>query len=232
MKNQFCLIGSGYILLKHIEAIRSIGGEITEVINENSCVSWKKLIDNTKAKYVCILTPNYLHEKMAEYASKKGKIVLVEKPFAIKPITKDYKNVFVVLQLRHHPLVKEMRKLIKAENNIIIDVAVWRDKDYDRGWKGDKKKSGGIKFNLGVHYIDLVYWLAGENKVNLKLKLTTKSKDPHRIIKINGKEFNLSSKENLSEENLHRLVYQDLIKGKGVKPKELKKITEYILNEK
>jgi UDP-N-acetyl-2-amino-2-deoxyglucuronate dehydrogenase len=228
MKNTFAIIGSGYILLKHIEAIRSIGGEITDVINENGGNNWKTLINRTQAKYIIVLTPNYLHEEVARYAMGLGKIVLCEKPFCIKPIKRDYKNVFVVLQLRYHPLVKEMRKLIDKENNVIIDVAVWRDKSYDNGWKGDDKKSGGIYFNLGVHYIDLVYWLCGKNKVNLKVNLTTKSKSPHRIITINGKSFNLSSKENLSEENLHKFVYQDLIKGKGVQPKDLVKLTNEI----
>jgi len=226
--NKFAIIGSGYIFLKHVEAIRYIGGEITEVINENSYINWKDLIDNTKAQYIIILTPNYLHEEMAEYASKKGKIILCEKPFAIKPFEKEYKNVFVVLQLRHHPMVEEMRKSIKDNNKIEIDIAVWRDQEYHDGWKGDIRKSGGIDFNLGIHYFDLVYYLLGDNKMELTVNLTTKSKKPSRNITINGKTFNLSSKENLSEENLHRFVYEDLIKGKGVKPCELKKLTKII----
>jgi len=226
MKNTFAIIGSGYILLRHLEAIRSIGGEITEVINENAFIDWISLVNNTEAEYIIILTPNHLHETMAEYASRKGKIVLCEKPFDIKPTTKEYKNVFVVLQLRHHLLVKEMRKAIKQENKIEINVEVWRNKSYDKGWKGDKAKSGGIYFNLGVHYIDLVQWLLKGRPAELIINLSTKSKTPHRTITINGKKFDLSNKENLSEENLHIKVYEDLIKGKGVQPKELKKLTE------
>lgn len=229
---RFCIIGSGYIFLKHVEAIRSIGGEITDVINEHSYLNWKSVIDLTKANYVVILTPNYMHEKMAEYASKKGKIVLVEKPFAIKPFKKDYKNVFVVLQLRYHPLVPEMRKVVQDSNRVVIDVGVWRDKAYDKGWKGNIKKSGGIDFNLGIHYLDLVYWLCGRKNIIVEVNLSTKCENPHRTIMINGRRFELSAKDNLSEENLHMFVYQDLIKGRGVKPIELKDLTNEIYNHR
>ena len=37
-----------------------------------------------------------------------------------------------------------------------------------------------------------------------------------RKFEINGKEYNLDTKD-----NLHKLVYKDLIKGRGVKPKDV-----------
>lgn len=233
-KPKFAIIGSGYIFLKHIEAIRFIGGEITEVINENSFIDYKKLIDNTKAEYVVILTPNYLHVEMAEYAAKKGKVVLCEKPMSI---TKNgiydlanYDNIFTVLQLRYHPLLREMRKAVKAKNKIHLDIAVYRDRYYKLGWKGKDLLSGGIKFNLGIHYFDLVHYLTRDKKLELTYNLSVdeEKKKARRIININGKEFNLSCKENLSEENLHNKVYADLIKGRGVKAKDLLGLTVFV----
>jgi len=234
MKPQFCIIGTGYIFLKHLEAIREIGGEITEATNENACLNWKQVISKTKAKYVVILTPNYLHAEMANYATSKGKIVLCEKPLIIKE-EKLHKNIYPVLQLRHHPLVSEMRKAVKKDNKVELEIAVKRDKEYFKGWKGDESKSGGMLFNLGVHYFDLAFYLTKGKKVEIinKITATETEKNPRRIIRINGKEFNLSSKDNLSEENLHKYIYRDLIKGKKVASlKEIQWITKWILKQK
>lgn len=236
---KFAIIGTGFIFQKHIDAIRSIGGEITEAINKDSFLNYKDIINWTKAKFVVILTPNYLHAEMVEYAAKKGKIVLCEKPLAITPADIErlskYKNVFVVLQLRHHPQLKEMRKAIKkSDNKIKLDIAVYRDREYYKSWKGDDDFSGGIIFNLGIHYIDLALYLLKDKQAKLYIKLRSNEKKEkiRRIIEINGKRFNLSSKENLAEENLHRFVYQDLIKGKGVRPNELKELTNIIFQWK
>ena len=231
---KFAIIGTGFIFQKHIEAIRYIGGEITEAINEHSFLDYKKLIDKTKAEYVVVLTPNYLHTKMVEYAAKKGKIVLCEKPLAITPVDiqrlAKYDNVFVVLQLRYHPKLKEMKKAIKKNNKVKLDIAVYRNKKYHKSWKGNDKLSGGIAFNLGIHYVDLVFHLLKGKSAEMEISLSTNEtkEKARRIIEINGKKFNLSSKENLSEENLHKFVYKDLIRGKGVRPKELKELTELI----
>ena len=123
-----------------------------------------------------------------------------------------------------------MKKAIRKRNKIELDIAVHRDKSYYKSWKGNVMKSGGIVFNLGIHYFDLAYWLAGENKVEVKCNLTTREtkKKARRIIKINGKEFNLSAKENLSEENLHRFVYKDLIEDRGVRARDLLKLVKLL----
>jgi len=45
---------------------------------------------------------------------------------------------------------------------------------------------------------------------------------------IDGVSYNFSSKENLAQENLHFFVYKDLLKGKGITPKEALKSIELI----
>ena len=232
--NKFAIIGTGFIFQKHVEAIRSIGGEITDVMNENAILDYEKFINRTEAEYIVILTPNHLHFDMAQFAANCGKTVLCEKPLTISSDDMDtlsaYDNIFTVLQLRHHPLLREMRRRIIEENDINLDIAVYRDRTYKSGWKGSDLLSGGIKFNLGIHYFDLAYYLVGDKKLNLTWNLSVDEvkKKSRRIITINGHEFNLSCKENLSEENLHSLVYADLITGRGVKPKDLIELTKKI----
>ena len=249
---KFLLIGNGFIALRHKEAIRDIGGEITEVFGlEKGENYWKEAIKNTNADCVVFLTPNDLHFEMAKMAAEQGKIVLCEKPLVIKSeqveILAKYPDIFTVLQLRHHPLVKEIKSGIKKDENyeLEIDISIHRDENYYQSWKGQKEKSGGILFNLGIHYFDLLLYLFGEPKEVLTFSLNDKTarglvkgenyicnwqlstdeirKNQRRVFKINKENYNFSSKDNLSYENLHKFVYQDLLKRKGILPKEVLK---------
>jgi len=235
---KFSLIGNGFISPRHIKAIQSIGGEIVG----RDCGE----------DYISILTPNDTHFKYCLEEAKKGKIVLCEKPLAItvkdvEELTK-YENIFVVLQLRYHPTLKEIRVL--DYNNIEMNISVHRENNYFKGWQGDEKRSGGIVFNLGIHYFDLLFYLFGyptefikirneENvaegiligkKYRCRWKLSTEEpvETQKRVFKINGNHYNFSSKDNLSQEDLHRFVYKDLIEGKGVRAKDVIKLTETI----
>ena len=50
---------------------------------------------------------------------------------------------------------------VKEMNYIEMDIGVYRDEKYFSGWKGDEGKSGGILFNLGIHYFDILFYLFG-----------------------------------------------------------------------
>ena len=62
------------------------------------------------------------------------------------------------MQLRLHPVLDQIKKLSdsNAKINAEIQVITPRDKDYLESWKTEKKYSGGIIFNLGIHYFDLL----------------------------------------------------------------------------
>lgn len=162
--------------------------------------------------------------------------------------------MFTVLQLRHHPLVKKLEREINPEEDheITININVYRDPKYYSGWKGDKNRSGGILFNLGSHYFDLLVHLFGIPEKILAVEGTEKTmegilegknflcnwristgatqKDQQRIFQIDRQNYNFSSKDNLSYENLHRSVYEDFIQGKGVTPSEALPSTSLIEN--
>lgn len=245
----FALIGTGFIMPRHAEAITSVGGKIQDVANtahgENA---WRRVIKKTKADCVVVLTPNYLHVPMCEAARKRGKIVLAEKPLALT--SRDAQklgrlgNVFTVMQLRHHPMIVELKRTLDPQKHheVAMDIAVYRDANYDKSWKGQPKKSGGILFNLGIHYFDIIQYLFGMphtfrdttiakktasgtmkgKNYEARWRLSTnESRDSQRrTFTIDGKAYNLSSKDNLSYENLHRAVYRDLFAGKGVTPED------------
>ncbi len=243
-KMKFAFIGKGFIFEKHAQAIQNIGGEIVDIVDKSQGEeAWKEMVKNTEAGCIVILAPNNLHFEMAKFAAENGKMVLCEKPLTLSSaeakILTQKPNIFTVCQLRHHPLVKKLKSEISKDKKyeIEIDISVHRDEDYWKGWKGNPEKSGGILFNLGIHYFDLLLYSFGEPTRVLTSSLTQKvgegiiegenykcewrisGEEPketqRRTFKINGTLFDFSSKE-----NLHVYVYQDLLNKKGVTPED------------
>lgn len=235
------ILGTGYIFPTHLKAALEAGFEVVGY--------------DTGEDVVAILTPNYMHFPMIIQEINKRKIVLCEKPLVLKSAQiktlSRYPRIYTVLQLRHHPEIEKIRSLIKPYNNKIkLEAMVYRPPEYYEKWKGSREQSGGILFNLGIHYFDLLLWLFGmpnyyeidyftEKTAYGKLKgrnyecewkLSTEV-DPDkckRFIEINGQRIDLSYKGNLSEENLHKYVYEDLANGKGVTPYEQKDVVRLI----
>ena len=169
----FAVIGTGYIFRTHLLAINNIGGKIIDVVSEShGKEAWKKMVENTKADYIVILTPNDLHFKMIRFSVEKGKTVLCEKPLTIKleeaKSLVGNENIFTVCQLRYHPFVKRIKQeqlSKKIKHQIKMNIFFKRDdKNYIQGWKNQIKRSGGILFNVGIHYFDLLLYLFGEAK--------------------------------------------------------------------
>ena len=174
---KFLIIGAGFIFPAHAQAIKEIGGQIVGVVDrEKGENTWIDAVKDTVADCVVLLTPNDLHFKMAKLSAEQGKIVLCEKPLVIMEdqarILAQKKNIFTVLQLRHHPLVGEIKKAIseRQKDEVEMNIFFKRDESYANGWKGDKRRSGGFLFNLGIHYFDLLLYLFGDaEKIETKI---------------------------------------------------------------
>ncbi len=253
MNKKFAIIGRGFIYNLHAEAITKIGGEIVDTVDESQGPdAWKEMVKKTEADCIVILVPNHLHFEMAKFSAENGKTVLCEKPLALKSeevkILARYPNIFTVYQLRYHPFTKKLKDEIKVDKTyqIEINVSVHRDEDYWKSWKGTQDKSGGIIFNLGIHYFDLLLYLFGEPSEILTKKLTYKTgegeisgknyscnwkisaeapkDDQRRLFKVNGVNYDFAS----TNENLHSYVYKDLLEGRGITPEEALKSIELI----
>ena len=246
----FSLIGSGFIMPRHAEAIEGLGGKIVDVVNTAYGEDrWKTgVMDNQKTDCVVILGPNDLHAPMARMAAENGKLVLCEKPLGISPESvralAAFDNIFTVMQLRHHPLAQELREQVAAGGTFEIDmnISVYRDEKYFKTWKGDSARSGGPLYNIGIHYFDLLQHVFGPPKkivtaaLNDMVGCGTIEGDRYRCtwtvgifrdragqqrrFLVNGKDYNFSSKDNLSYENLHRTVYREMLEGRGIRPLE------------
>tara|TARA_R100000789_G_scaffold85681_1_gene81703 strand:+ start:42 stop:845 length:804 start_codon:yes stop_codon:yes gene_type:complete len=264
---KYGIIGLGFIYNKHKEAISNTGGEIivgcdTDATKADKLPSeaiftpnWKDL-DDYKLDVVVILTPNHLHLEMADFFSKKGKLVLVEKPPThnledFKKL-KELPNVFTVLQLRHHPKLQEWIKKVKENDYSVADmrILVRRDDWYFDSWKGKEKESGGICLNIGVHYFDVLVQLFGKvmdvrteqygdryakgviifghTLAQWELSLEAPMDNQKRILMIDGNKLNLSQ----GFENLHTKVYEELLVGRGIPIRECEQTIQLIDNIK
>ncbi len=249
MKTRFGIIGLGFIYNKHAEAIEANNGEIVfgcdiderkkEKLPESAkfTTNWLNIRD---IDIVSILTPNHLHIDMARYWAGTNTTVLIEKPPVIK--SKDLKqlskhsNVFAVLQLRHHPELLKWKEKIRPDEpySVEMKILVRRDDWYFESWKAKEKESGGLLFNIGVHYFDALTFLFGEPTevtttdlrtkqaagkigfrnamVNWEISLNAPMDNQKRVLKINGEKLNL----NQGFENLHTKVYEELLNDRGV----------------
>lgn len=134
-----------------------------------------------KIDYLSICTPNYLHDAHIRFGLRNQADVICEKPLVLNPwnvdalteIEKETNNrIFNILQLRHHDAILNLKKKIEngPPNKIYhVDLAYFtsRGKWYQRSWKGEMEKSGGIATNIGVHFFDMLTWVFGSVKRNI-----------------------------------------------------------------
>ncbi len=205
--------------------------------------------NDEKIDFVSICSPNYLHDSHIRLALRNNCNVICEKPLVIKlehiemlkELEKKFdKKIHTILQLRHHPVIEQMKKNLVNQNSkhkVKLEYITPRGKWYDYSWKGDYDKSGGILFNIGIHFFDMLIWLFGEpekfsinktektvtGKLNLEnaeveFKLSIDKDNlpydewkPYRNLTFNNKQFNFS--EGFTD--LHSISYKRIIEGKG-----------------
>jgi len=122
---------------------------------------------------VLIATPNHTHGAMTLAAIWAGKHVLVEKPLALHPaecqaIVQEAADTGLVVQvgveLRYSDVARTLRRLV-AEGAIgepaLLRCDIWRQWGAPGNWRADEAKSGGLFHELGIHYLDLLSFVAG-----------------------------------------------------------------------
>ena len=151
MSKNFCIIGvAGYIVPRHLEAIKALGHNLLLSYDPNDNVGvldkyfphslffnkylkfekkFRKL--KNKIDYLVVLAPNYLHFKYIKFGLRHKINVICEKPLVLSPkhlqeigkLEKQYnKKVFNILQLRTLKVVKNLKKTIndKISNHRFI----------------------------------------------------------------------------------------------------------------
>lgn len=127
--------------------------------------------EDGKVDYISICSPNYLHDAHCRLALRVNAHAICEKPLVLNPRNLDQlseiekesdKKIYVILQLRLHPeLIKFRNNLDDRPHRVNIKYVTPRGVWYDRSWKGDIIKSGGLSSNIGVHLFDMAMWMFG-----------------------------------------------------------------------
>jgi len=275
-KLNFALVGcSGFIAKKHVSAIKKLNHNLKIVLDKSDSAGYldsyfpdciffkdqKSFFSNLvkyKIDFVVLCLPNYLHFKFIELSLKKKCNVICEKPTVIKSVDLDKidrlekkykKKCYSILQLRHDKELIKLQKKLKKSKKIFdgkLTYITSRGDWYTKSWKGDEKLSGGIIYNIGIHFFDLLSWFFGDaingkriivskktqsgfiqfKNAKIKWMLSTdRNKLPNKKIfayrnfKIGNQEINLSK----SFLDLHVESYKNILNKKGTLIKDIHK---------
>lgn len=130
----------------------------------------------SKIDYIVICSPNYLHRSHCITALNLGCDVICEKPLVpncddlelLKKVADQTgKNIYTILQLRHHEAIKNLKKEISEGNKekiyeVDLTYITLRGAWYNESWKGDLRKSYGVIMNIGIHFFDMLGYIFGD----------------------------------------------------------------------
>ena len=139
----------------------------------NFYTSVEAMITAEKLDAVVITSPDFCHEGNAVAALSNGVNVLIDKPLAItvkgcqniiSAAEKAGKTIMMGFNLRHHAVLKKLKKLI-SEGTIGRVFLIENREFYDGGrtymsrWNRLYAKSGGLWIHKGSHDFDIFNWL-------------------------------------------------------------------------
>lgn len=196
----FGIVGCGRIAQRHAEHISKCGrlGAVCDIIPERARtlaaarggVAYERIEDMLAAQpgldVISVCTPNWLHARHTILALESGRHAICEKPMALTSADCDRmiaaarasgKNLFIVKQNRYNPPIVALKKVIEEGRlgrivNVQLNCFWNRNNDYylSSDWKGKRLADGGTLYTQFSHFIDLIYWLAGD--VGTVLSLT------------------------------------------------------------
>jgi predicted dehydrogenase len=145
-------------------------------VPEDRCFTdYRKLLKLDDVQAVSICTPNKYHAKQSIDALKAGKHVLCEKPMAmtvaeakrmVNAARENDRQLQIGLMHRYRPEAEFVRKLV--DENVLGDIYYARCQAIRRrgvpSWgvfgQMDEQGGGGL-IDIGVHQIDLTWWMMG-----------------------------------------------------------------------
>lgn len=138
------------------------------------------LLKDPNVDIVCVCVPSGTHGEICIKAAEAGKAIVCEKPMEITPKRMDKiiqavdqagVKMQCIFQRRLMPVAIATRSAI-AQGKLgkiclaQADLKYYRDQEYynSAGWRGTwEHDGGGALMNQGVHGVDLVLWMLGDN---------------------------------------------------------------------
>ncbi|RZL37251.1 MAG: NAD-dependent epimerase/dehydratase family protein [Pedobacter sp.] len=217
------LLNSITIVEPNVETYQYLKSKNISVVN----FGFREFFNQNKTgyDYAIITLPNHLHEEAIALCLAKGIFVLCEKPLVLTTAacdriadaeTRTKKNAYTGMVRRYMPSYLALSKSLKLAGEI-TEVRIEDGNPF--AWVADSyaffdPKNGGVLADMGVHYLDLVYYLFGSLKpfkyeddyeggveaninytlknqsgieISLKLSRTEKLKNTFEVIGKNGR---------------------------------------------
>jgi UDP-N-acetyl-2-amino-2-deoxyglucuronate dehydrogenase len=187
---RFAIAGCGRIAWRHAEQIATYGQLVTVLDIETPKAeklaaaykvkptnTWEELLSRGDIDVLSVCTPNGLHAQHSCQGLGAGMHVICEKPMALNVADAQHmmavakkagRRLFVVKQNRYNPPVVAVRKALdEGRLGKIFSIQVngfWQRGPgyYNDNWRGTRQLDGGTLFTQFSHFIDLMYWLAGD----------------------------------------------------------------------
>jgi UDP-N-acetyl-2-amino-2-deoxyglucuronate dehydrogenase len=278
---KFSIIGpSGYIAKRHLAAIKRLESpsiySYLDIQDSDFPVKTKKSkffsdqeeffqdLEINPVNFLVICSPNHLHFNQILRSVEVGIPVICEKPICITCEDLEVLNslqdnkrdlIHSIMQLRLHPVASQIKDLISSNQSSInanIQFLTRRDDAYKKSWKVKQEFSGGILFNLGVHYFDLLFNALGiplDSTVETLNDFTAKGVTRFSRGQLNwffsiDDQYLTSTQDTIREfsidkttidfssvsEDLHYLNYLEIINNNQFKFKEMYNVHQYIAN--
>ncbi len=195
------VVGTGFIGVVHVDALRRIGVEVTGVVGSSPeratakgiapvYESYEALLADDRVDVVHLTTPNDLHYPQVRQALAAGKHVVCEKPLAM---TSAESGELVELaagaglvnctnfNIRFYPLVQEMRERVRSgEVGDVWNVhggylQDWLATPEDWNWRLEPDRGGRLRAvgDIGSHWMDLAQFVTGQRIVEVLADLST-----------------------------------------------------------
>lgn len=155
--------------------------KVQELATQYNCdgyTDYQEMLKNVDIDAVSICTPSGMHADLGIEAALAGKHVIIEKPIdvnlekadaLIKTCQSKGVTLGVILQRRYSEGVMALKKILDEGQlgKLIFGgcyMKLYRSQEYydSAAWRGTwKLDGGGVLMNQGVHYIDMLQYLAG-----------------------------------------------------------------------
>jgi len=152
--------------------------ELAAQYNCDGYTDYQEMLKNADIDAVAICTPNGMHADLGIEAALAGKHVIIEKPIdvnlekadaLIKTCQSQGVTLGVILQRRYSEGVMALKKILdEGQLGKLIFAGcymkLYRSQEYydSAAWRGTwELDGGGVLMNQGVHYIDMLQYLAG-----------------------------------------------------------------------
>lgn len=212
-------------LLSHLDNVESVDVITKQNIQNKDSFTFKQLSDVqdiTTYDYFVIASETAKHYQQLKYICSRvsDKKIVVEKPLFDKRYEKfDCTNaVFTAYNLRFHPVIERLKKLIKNESVYYVNAICgqylpsWRpEQDYRKSYSADLKQGGGVLRDLS-HELDYLNMLFGDidkiDSINTKISdLDINSDDIFTAIAVTKKKVIINvTVDYISKVPMRRLV--------------------------